>query len=103
MSRQLTESLDIELIEGKHVIRCIKCKHTFCRVTENYKNHVPIREYPLSRSGPSRMAGGRFILREFYCPGCGLMLDTEVTTGETAPIWDIQLKEFGIGNIGDVR
>jgi acetone carboxylase gamma subunit len=94
MIKQMTESLYVEQVGGELIIQCKKCKHAICSVTENYKNHVVIGEYPLTRAGPKRSASGEFLLREFYCPNCGLMLDVEEITKGSPIIWDVKLKEL---------
>ena len=95
MARRMSEYLEIdEDSSGKETIQCAKCKYVFCPLTQNYKNYAIFGEYPLDRAGPAVFypPSQRFILREFYCPECGTMLDVEMVLKDEPPLWNIQLK-----------
>jgi len=61
----------------KHV-QCTWCGNNIGAAKGNWKDKVPMKEYPLSKAGPYRETAPRFVLREFYCPHCAILLDTEV-------------------------
>ena len=92
MSQRLTEYLVVTDSGGKKVVSCRKCHHVFGLATENYKNHALVRECSLAKPGTLLPESEKFILREFYCPGCGTMFDVEVCLKGTPYIWDAQLR-----------
>lgn len=97
MKRRMSEYLEIDDSSGREMIQCGKCKHVFGPVTENYKTHAVMSEYPLDKAGPAYFyrPSERFVLREFYCPGCATMLDVEMVLKDLPPVWNIQLKPKG--------
>lgn len=98
MVRRMSEYLEVDDSSGKEMIRCSKCQHVFCPLTENYKNYALMSNNPLSKAGPEYYyrPSDRFVLREYYCPECVVMLDVEMVSKEVdAPIWNIQLKPKG--------
>jgi acetone carboxylase gamma subunit len=51
-----------------------------------------MRERPLSVLGPLMSKTERFVLREFYCPGCATMAEVEMILKDLPFIREIQLK-----------
>ncbi|HLB12520.1 MAG TPA: hydantoinase B/oxoprolinase family protein, partial [Dehalococcoidia bacterium] len=91
-SRSLSESLEIVEVDGKGYIRCCRCGTVISPARENYKLSAPMGEYPLDRGGPQiapHRDDGRFVLREFYCPGCWTLLEVETNMKGEPAIWDI--------------
>ena len=70
----------LELVNAGHKssIRCRKCGSELCKAEDNFKEFAPMAEYPLTRACPRNSRTKRFVLREFYCPGCATMLDVEI-------------------------
>ena len=70
---------------GERVIKC-DCGHEFCDYRDNWKLHALIyvrdTEEALSEIYPKLMAPDpRWqVLREYYCPGCGTLLEVEAPT-----------------------
>lgn len=85
----ISEYLIICEHEMGSVAQCAKCGYAFCRSEENYKYFSLVWEGYPSESGltPERHPrdGGEMIYREFYCPGCGTLLEVEPTM-KGAPI-----------------
>lgn len=73
------------------VVQCRKCARVISPVGQNYKEFVPVRERPLTVAGAWRSPTNDFLLREFYCPGCGTMLDVEMTHRDDPILWDVDL------------
>ena len=46
------------------------------------------RETPTSTAGPMRETQEDMVLRQFHCPGCATLLDTEVTLAADPPLYD---------------
>jgi acetone carboxylase gamma subunit len=92
MNQRLSEYLVISDSDGKKVISCRKCQYVFGATTENYKNHALVNESSPAKTGTLFPESERFIFREFYCPGCGTMLDNEVCLKDSPFILEAQLK-----------
>ncbi len=92
--RPMGESLELVQAGVWAYVRCCRCRTVVSPAGENYKAHVPVGEYPLSRGGPQIAPNnddGRFVLREFYCPGCWTLLDVETNMKGETFIWDVEL------------
>jgi len=84
MKRQITEYLDVDL--EKEMWRCRRCGKELISARENYKKgclvaerdpreiYNPLIEGPFSFSPDPEWA--RIV--EFYCPGCGTMVENEL-------------------------
>ena len=95
-AKPISEYLEIVASNEGQYIRCRKCRTLICRKRENYKEHSIMREYPITQAGPGitpYKKTERFILREFYCPGCFTLLETEVNLKDAPLIWDIQMED----------
>ncbi|HZS02525.1 MAG TPA: hydantoinase B/oxoprolinase family protein [Chloroflexota bacterium] len=75
----------VEYDEERGVTRCAACDRELGPVGENWKRHAVADEQPLAALG-ELMGASRFVLRGFACPGCGVLLDTEMTLPEDPPI-----------------
>jgi N-methylhydantoinase B len=86
-----TGSLIYEASSGLNVIgdgdsqfwACAACSTELGSATDNYKNACAREDHPVSASNPLIGAPDRFIddevtFRQFYCPGCGRLIDNEV-------------------------
>ena len=66
-------------------------------VRENYKLRVPYLELPLPGIDPdlfldpATQIDGTVILRQYLCPGCGVLLESDVCRPGDAPVWDTRL------------
>ena len=62
----------------------------------NYKTAAALKESPLQRAGPHvdsyNLSQGKFVFREFLCPGCGVLLETEVALRGDAYEWDVEVR-----------
>jgi len=92
MNKRLSEYLTVSKENDKSIIRCAKCQHPFCEATENCKHHALMREVAPSQRGELYAPSKRFVFREFYCPQCGTMFDTEIRLRGQPFVWDASLK-----------
>ena len=72
-----------EYVEGigtgkKLRVRCRSCRKFLSDSRGHWKEKVPHKEYPLKRAGSLMSASTKYVLREFYCPSCRILLDLEV-------------------------
>ena len=81
---------------GEPVIRCTRCGYQLCAATENHKLHALLHEGPVQEAGPHvnpyHLGGDKFVFRQFYCPGCLALVNTEVALRGEPIVWDVQLK-----------
>lgn len=80
---QITEYLDIDL--EKEMWCCNRCKRELIGVKENWKKGCRVYERdprtiydPVTEDGMFAPDPSLCAIIEFYCPGCGSMLDNEV-------------------------
>ncbi|MDO8785635.1 MAG: hydantoinase B/oxoprolinase family protein, partial [Syntrophales bacterium] len=67
------------IIDEDGKICCRKCNHFFCDHKENYKEYALRAEVTPSTIGPMRPDDTEWCAyREFYCPGCAVLLDVDV-------------------------
>ena len=95
-ARQVTEGLLLGEDNGKRVLACRKCRGILCDVGENYKQHCLSLSKPVTSANPHILDPRQYIeedvvLLEFICPGCGLLLQTEILRRNDEPLWDLQI------------
>lgn len=97
MKRQITEYLDIDLEEEMWC--CNRCGRELILARENYKRGCLVRErdprdiYNHVVDEPYSFAPEPEWVRivEFYCPGCGTMIENELLPPGHPITWGIQL------------
>ena len=77
-------------------ISCRMCRTEICSTTEVYKEHVLLRRLDLSCAtalapDPAEYVDERFEFREFYCPACGTLIETEIALASDPLLRDIEL------------
>jgi N-methylhydantoinase B len=85
---------NLSVVEGRY--RCDGCGKDIGSVEENYKVHVNYRSKPVQELGdlfvdPRKFVDDDIVIREFVCPGCGVLFDSEISRLSEPPTWDIQL------------
>lgn len=84
-------------VDGTSMIACRGCGERICESERNYKKHVLCKTMPMEEAGPlmndpSEYVDDEMEFREFYCPGCGTLLENEVILSELEPIHDRELR-----------
>ncbi len=90
---EINEYMKVIDKDGEKAIRC-RCGHILGPATENFKNMAIRKDFPLIKAGPwvaTYKKESRFVFREFYCPNCKTLLETEVALKDAPVLWDIQL------------
>ncbi len=81
---------------GVQVIRCTRCMFNLCPAAENPNLHALLHEGPVQEAGPHvnpyHLGGDKFVFRQFYCPNCLALINTEVALRGEPILWDVQLK-----------
>jgi N-methylhydantoinase B len=75
---------------------CRKCRARIGPADRNYKcgcvrRVTPVREVGLAPIDPHLHLDGEIVYREYYCPGCGLLLQGDFTRPDDDDVWDIRL------------
>lgn len=76
----VADQVEAVAADGERVIRCRNCHHRLGDYTEDYKQGTVYRDSPLTAESPLN-AGCQldtYVLRQFFCPGCGTLLVTDV-------------------------
>ncbi len=75
---------------------CAACGHVLATPGEGWKSGATRREVPLALAGgPAYDTGAEgVVIRQFCCPGCGVLLDTETARPEDPVLED----RLGTGN-----
>ncbi|MBW1804649.1 MAG: hypothetical protein JRJ85_28480 [Deltaproteobacteria bacterium] len=91
---RIYDNLEIATVDGKEIYKCLKCSHILGPITGDYKDFALKNEAPLTKCQPAFIASttGRFVLREYYCPACGLMFEVDMVAGEEKQIRSVELK-----------
>jgi hypothetical protein len=85
--KRLSSNLYVKSVNGAEMIHCI------CGIAlgpagagEDPKQLLKVKDADLSKAGPNvnpyGLGNRRFFLREYYCPGCFRLIETEVAWKE---------------------
>ncbi|HEY6822733.1 MAG TPA: hydantoinase B/oxoprolinase family protein [Burkholderiales bacterium] len=100
-AKKLEGKVDFLATEGLAVKKsnycCAKCATDLGPVSENYKNHCVRNDRPIEEANPIVGDPKRFIdprpqLRQFCCPGCGLLIENEIAIEEDPVLRDVELR-----------
>ena len=66
------------VVDEDRLIACMACGHTLAPTGEPWKPAARLDETPMQGAGGTPYSNAeRVLLRRFFCPGCGALLDTE--------------------------
>jgi len=94
---QLTDNLAVRReADGLHVC-CSKCATDLGPIGENYKDHAVRQDNDIRHCNPNigdyqRYIDERPVFRQFFCPGCGALLENEIAREGDPLLRDIELK-----------
>jgi N-methylhydantoinase B len=93
---QVSDTLELVGGGGERYYRCLRCEHSLGPAADNYKLTALIEQLDLAEANryvgdPGRFVDEEMVFRRFYCPGCGVLLDTEVARRRDAPLQDIEI------------
>lgn len=79
MNFPIRENLEIHSESGGTWVRCTRCLYQLCQGSEDWSKHCLIRRWPPTKAGPL-MADltGHFLLEQWCCPSCGVLLHTDL-------------------------
>ena len=96
VARQLTDNLDLRReADGLHTC-CSKCAADLGPIRDNYKDHAVRQDNDIRSANPNvgdyqRYLDVRPVFRQFFCPGCGALLENEIACEGDALLRDIEL------------
>jgi hypothetical protein len=97
----VTEQLAVRLDGSRPHLTCRRCATDLGPATRNYKEGCLREDNPISISNPHARDPERFIdavpvFRQFFCPGCGGLIENEVATSDEPLLADIELHDIEI-------
>lgn len=79
MSRSVSVNLVVRASDKGDVISCRACGHALAPAGTPWKRGAALRESSMNGVGGKAYTGApESLLREFGCPSCGTLLDTEM-------------------------
>jgi N-methylhydantoinase B len=92
----ITDNLDVRKRNGSLHTCCSKCAADLGPVRENYKAHAVRVDNEITAANPhvgdwKRYIDERPVFRQFFCPGCGALLENEVARESDPLLRDIEL------------
>jgi N-methylhydantoinase B len=94
--RPLGPGLQVNEGDGGAVIACGECGTVLADAGGNWKDGARTRESPVQEGNalvpdPGRLVDDEVVLRQFACPSCLRLLDSEVCRSADPPLWDIRI------------
>jgi len=91
-----TDSLELRREAGRVHVCCSRCAADLGSVRDNYKDHCVMAELDIGAANPNigdwrRYIDDRPVFRQFYCPGCGGLIENEVAREHDEVLRDIEL------------
>ena len=78
MRHPLRENLEIADATGTDWIFCSRCRFQYCRADQDWREFCKVRLLPPANAGSlMSILDGQYLLRQFYCPACAALLDTD--------------------------
>lgn len=96
MKIQVLENLEVEGTQDAASYFCRNCGTEIGSATENYKKFCLYRERSIEQIGrlfgdPHRFVDDDVVVREFMCPVCNVLFDSEVNRRAEAPVRDVNV------------
>lgn len=85
---------NLSVMDGRY--RCDNCKSDIGPIEDNYKVHVNYRPRSVQEIGelfvdPRIFVDDDIVIREFICPRCGVLFDSEINRASEPPVWDVDV------------
>lgn len=94
---RIGEVLEVVDTPNGRWFRCGRCQQDLGPLAENYKEHCLRYDGPLREAGPligdpKRYIDDKMVFRQFYCPGCVVLVETEIARRDEPPLRDVELR-----------
>tara|TARA_B100001123_G_scaffold76755_1_gene86708 strand:- start:27 stop:299 length:273 start_codon:yes stop_codon:yes gene_type:complete len=86
---RFSSTLNIAGDPGQRKVVCAKCNHEIGLAGKPWKVHAALLERPINELGQTYDLKDDVMLREFSCPACKALLDTELALAEDPYLDDI--------------
>jgi N-methylhydantoinase B/oxoprolinase/acetone carboxylase alpha subunit len=76
----VADAVEAVSVDGDRLLRCSQCHRILGSYTEDYKQGTVYQDSPLTEASPlnARCRLDTYVLRQFFCPGCGTVLVTDI-------------------------
>ena len=96
VASQATENLALRNDGAAARFSCPGCAADLGPSTDNYKHYCARHDAPIESANaiigdPSRFIDARPVFRQFFCPGCGRLIENEVALEGDPLLRDIEL------------
>lgn len=79
MRHQFRENLETAELDGVEWIHCSRCHFQYCQSSKDWRDFCRVRLLPPTKAGHlMAVLTGRYLLRQFYCPSCAALVDTDI-------------------------
>jgi N-methylhydantoinase B len=90
-------NLQVSGENGTSVLSCGDCGTVLSALTGNWKDGALVAELPVQEGNvllppTETLLDEDFVLRQFACPGCARLLDSEVRRKAEPPLWDLRIE-----------
>ena len=97
VAARASENLDLRRESGGLRYACTKCAADLGALRDNYKDGCVVLEREIAAANPNigdwrRYIDDRPVFRQFFCPGCGALIENEVARADDPVLRDIELK-----------
>jgi N-methylhydantoinase B len=94
--RQLADTLELHGKGAQAAFRCSRCGHALGPAHQNYKHATRLEETAITAANPhiadpAHAIDAQLVLRRYHCPGCGVIIETEIARAGEPLLWDIEL------------
>ena len=98
---QITANVSQRREKGGPRLACVKCAADFGPAGGNYKQACVREEHDITASNPNlgdyrRYIDDRPVFRQFFCPGCGSLIENEVARADDGVLHDIEMALPGL-------
>jgi N-methylhydantoinase B len=96
VTTHLTDKLDLRREKNGVHASCSKCAADLGPARGNYKDRCVLRESDVRAANPNigdyqRYIDDRPVFRQFFCPGCGALIENEIARADDPVLHDIEL------------
>jgi acetone carboxylase gamma subunit len=96
VAARASENLELRRERSGLRFACARCAADLGPLGENYKQHCNMEERDISAANPNigdwrRYVDDRPVFRQFFCPGCGGLVENEVARADDPLLADIEL------------
>jgi N-methylhydantoinase B len=94
---RITENLALRRADGKLRYTCVRCTADLGPLAASYKLGCVRADQDIQKANPNigdwkRYIDDRPVFRQFFCPGCGALIENEVARADDDILHDIELK-----------